>query len=74
EQTILGIYTAMYHWGAIIVSPGYTDPSLFTAGGNPYGTSVTVQNGKMVEDVLAAVKHQAKRTVDVAKWIVAGSN
>ncbi|MDT8977501.1 NAD(P)H:quinone oxidoreductase [Paenibacillus sp. chi10] len=74
EQTILGIYTAMYHWGAIIVSPGYTDPSLFTAGGNPYGTSVTVQNGKMVEDVQAAVKHQAKRTVDVAKWIVAGSN
>lgn len=74
EQTILGIYTTMYHWGAIVVSPGYTDASLFKAGGNPYGTSVTVQNGKMVEDVQAAVKYQAKRTVNVAKWIVAGNS
>lgn len=72
EQTILEIYTAMYHWGAIVVSPGYTDASLFKAGGNPYGTSVTVHNGEMVEDVQAAVKHQAKRTVTVAEWIVAG--
>ena len=38
----------------------------FGAGGNPYGTSVTVgQDGKMIEDVQAAVKHQAKRTVTV---------
>lgn len=74
EQTILEIYTAMYHWGAIVVSPGYTDPSLFKAGGNPYGTSVTVQNGEMIEDVQAAVKYQSKRTVNVAKWIVAGNS
>jgi NAD(P)H dehydrogenase (quinone) len=38
--------------------------------GNPYGTSVTVnQEGKMIEDVEAAVKHQAKRTVTVAEWV-----
>lgn len=37
---------------------------------NPYGTSVTVdQNGKMIEDVQADVKHQAKRTVTVAQWV-----
>ncbi|SFD50118.1 NAD(P)H dehydrogenase (quinone) [Paenibacillus catalpae] len=72
EQTTLGIYTIMYHWGAIVVAPGYTDTSLFAAGGNPYGTSVTVQDGKMVEDVQSAVKHQAKRTVSVAEWIKAG--
>ncbi|SET53422.1 NAD(P)H dehydrogenase (quinone) [Oceanobacillus limi] len=70
EATILSLYTSMMHWGAIIVPPGYTDPVLFGAGGNPYGTSVTQsQDGKMVEDVEAAVKHQAKRTVDVASRV-----
>lgn len=70
EATILSLYTTMYHWGAIVVTPGYTDPVIFGAGGNPYGTSVTVdQNGKMIEDVQAAVKHQAKRTVTVAEWV-----
>ena len=60
----------MYHWGAIVATPGYTDPVTFGAGGNPYGTSVTVgQDGKMIEDVQVAVKHQAKRTVTVAEWV-----
>lgn len=67
EATILSLYTTMYHWGAIVAAPGYTDPVTFAAGGNPYGTSVTVgQDGKMVEDVQDAVKYQAKRTVSVA--------
>jgi NAD(P)H dehydrogenase (quinone) len=70
EATILSLYKTMYHWGAIVAAPGFTDPVTFAAGGNPYGTSVTVnQEGKMVEDVQAAVKHQAKRTVTVAEWI-----
>lgn len=70
EATILSLYTTMYHWGAIVAAPGFTDQSIFAAGGNPYGTSVSVdQNGKMVEDVQAAVKHQAKRTVTVAEWV-----
>jgi NAD(P)H dehydrogenase (quinone) len=70
EATLLSLYTSMMHWGAIIAAPGYTDPVLFGAGGNPYGTSVTVgQDGKMIDDVQAAVKHQAKRTVTVAEWV-----
>lgn len=70
EATILSLYTTMYHWGAIVASPGYTDPVTFASGGNPYGTSVTVnQDGKMIEDVEAAVKHQAKRTVTIAEWV-----
>lgn len=74
EATILSLYTTMYHWGAIVATPGYTDPVIFGAGGNPYGTSVTVsQDGKMIEDVEAAVKHQAKRTVTVAKWVKKGN-
>jgi NAD(P)H dehydrogenase (quinone) len=73
EQTILALYTTMMHWGAIIAAPGYTDGSTFAAGGNPYGTSVTVdQEGNMIEDVEAAVKHQAKRTVEVAQWVKNG--
>lgn len=73
EATILSLYTSMYHWGAIVVAPGYTDPVLFGAGGNPYGTSVTVgQDGKMIENVEAAVKHQAKRTLSVAQMIKNG--
>ncbi|WHY01383.1 NAD(P)H:quinone oxidoreductase [Neobacillus sp. DY30] len=70
EATLLSLYTSMMHWGAIIAAPGYTDPVTFGAGGNPYGTSVTVgQDGKMIDDVQAAVKHQAKRTVTVAEWV-----
>ena len=73
EATIKAIYTTMMHWGAIIVPPGYTDNSIFAAGGNPYGTSVTVgEEGNMVENVKEAVKHQAKRTVEVAAWIKKG--
>ena len=70
EATILSLYTTMHHWGALIASPGYTDPVLFTTGGNPYGTSVTVdQDGKMQENVEPAVMHQVKRTIDIAKKI-----
>lgn len=74
EATILSLYTAMMHWGAIIAAPGYSDESIFAAGGNPYGTSVTVgQDGEIVEDAENAVKHQAKRTVTVAQWVKSGN-
>jgi len=70
EATILSLYTSMMHWGAIIAPVGYTDDSVFAAGGNPYGTSVTVDGeGNMAEDVEAAVKHQAKRTIDIASKV-----
>ncbi|UOQ86426.1 NAD(P)H:quinone oxidoreductase [Gracilibacillus salinarum] len=70
EATLLNFYTSMMHWGAIIVPPGYTDQSAFTSGGNPYGNSVThTPDGDFVEDVEDAVKHQAKRVVEVATKI-----
>ncbi|MYL46173.1 NAD(P)H:quinone oxidoreductase [Virgibacillus halodenitrificans] len=75
EATILSLYTSMMHWGAIIVPPGYTDDVVYPAGGNPYGTSVTQgKDGKMVETVEAAVKHQTKRTIDIAKLIKSTSD
>ena len=73
EGTVKSLYTSMMHWGAIIVSPGYTDESIFKAGGNPYGTTVTQgKDGKMIEDVKDAVFHQAKRTIEIAKWLKKG--
>ena len=74
ESTILSLYTTMYHWGAIVVAPGYTDPVLYAAGGNPYGTSVSVdqKTGKMKEDVKAAVFHQTKRTLEIGGWVKKG--
>nr|WP_300002780.1 NAD(P)H:quinone oxidoreductase [Tissierella sp.] len=72
EQTIQAIYTTMMHWGAIIVPAGYTDDSIYAAGGNPYGASVTAGRDGMVEDVEAAVKHQAQRTVKIAGLLKLG--
>ncbi|WP_216827726.1 NAD(P)H:quinone oxidoreductase [Alkalihalobacterium elongatum] len=74
EATILSLYTSMFHWGAIVAAPGYTDPVLFTTGGNPYGASVTVdQDGNMKEDVQPAVQHQVKRTLEIARLVKQGN-
>lgn len=71
EATILSLYRTMYHWGAIVAAPGYTDLSTFSSGGNPYGTTVTVDTeGEIQEDKAAvrqAVHHQAKRTTHIAE-------
>lgn len=74
EASILSLYTSLMHWGAIIAAPGYSDPVLFTTGGNPYGASATVDGeGNIVNDVKPAVEVQAKRTVDIAARIKAGN-
>ncbi|HEX7063766.1 MAG TPA: NAD(P)H:quinone oxidoreductase [Bacillales bacterium] len=73
EQTIMALYTTMMHWGTIIATPAYTDDSIYAAGGNPYGTSVTIDGeGNWQQNVSDAVKHQAKRTVQVAEWVKNG--
>lgn len=74
EATLLSLYTTMMHWGAIIATPGYTDQSVFAAGGNPYGTSITAkEDGSINEESKAAIKHQVKRTVTVADWVKKGN-
>ncbi|MDX9918022.1 MAG: NAD(P)H:quinone oxidoreductase [Gudongella sp.] len=74
EGTVRSIYTSMMHWGAIIVPPGYSDVSIFSSGGNPYGTTAVVSptDGSITNDIEKAVKHQAKRTVMVAGWVKEG--
>jgi NAD(P)H dehydrogenase (quinone) len=71
ESTLLNFYTTMFHWGAIIAAPGYTDDAVFASGGNPYGTSVSVDGeGNMKEEVEGGVRHQVKRTIDVASKFI----
>ena len=56
ESTLLALYNSIYHFGGIIASPGYTDPVVFAAGGNPYGVSVaTGTKGDPPSD--AALQH-----------------
>ena len=68
ETTIVALNNTFYHWGAIIVGPGYADPIQFQSG-NPYGTSFTSNNGELDPDevTLNAAKFQAKRVVEVTK-------
>lgn len=69
EGTILSLYTTAMHWGAVVVAPGYTNPVLFEAGGNPYGYSST--NGAFGDKDKAAVAHQATRLVEFTRKITA---
>lgn len=69
ETTLLSLYTTAMHWGAILVPPGYTDPILFEAGGNPYGYSA--QAGEISETGKKAIRHQATRLVEMTKKLVA---
>ena len=71
ESTILGLYTTMMHWGAIIVPPGYTNEVLYKAGGNPYGVSVTAGGQGITDDVKAAIQWQARRLVEIAAKLAA---
>jgi NAD(P)H dehydrogenase (quinone) len=65
EATLLGLYTMLAHWSAVIVPPGYSDPALFAAGGNPYGVSHTA-SGPVSDATHAAVAVQARRLAKVA--------
>lgn len=73
ESTILALNNTFYHWGAIIVPPGYADPIQFAAG-NPYGASFTSQNGTVPpdENALASARFQGRRTVEIAARFLAG--
>ena len=66
ETTLQTLYITFMHWGAILVPPGYTDPAVFAAGGNPYGTSVTASGEPLGDESRAAIRHQTRRLVEVA--------
>lgn len=73
ETTLLALYNTFYHWGCIIVPPGYTDEVLFASGGNPYGISSNAAPGQQVPDtVLNSARYMGKRMVQVTQWILNG--
>lgn len=71
ESTILALGNTFYHWGGVIVPPGYTDPVQFETG-NPYGTSHVAGDGMPSETTLQAARHQARRVVDTTARLKAG--
>ena len=73
ETTIVALNNTFYHWGSIIVGPGYVDPIQFKAG-NPYGVSFTSNNSELSPDetALEAARFQGRRVVEVATRFLAG--
>ncbi|MEU4688035.1 NAD(P)H:quinone oxidoreductase [Actinoplanes sp. NPDC023714] len=73
ESTLLALYNTIYHFGGVVVAPGYTDPLKF-ADGNPYGVSHVTggSNDAPLTDVqLAALDHLATRIVTVGGKLAA---
>lgn len=71
ESTLLSLYTTFFHWGGIVVPPGYTDPIQFQSG-NPYGTSHVAGPGFPGDTQLDAARYQARRAVEIAGALTQG--
>ena len=71
ELTLLALGNTFYHWGGIIVPPGYSDPIQLQSG-NPYGTSHVAGDGLPGDVALEAARYQARRAVDTAASLKAG--
>lgn len=74
ETTLMSLYKTMFHWGAIVVPPGYTDEVIFASGGNPYGLSVKGGKENVTDDKRQSINHQVNRTIQFTQWIKAGLN
>jgi NAD(P)H dehydrogenase (quinone) len=79
ESTLLALNNTFYHWGSLIVPPGYTHAVLYAAGGNPYGTSYPSgsDDGSVSREALTAAHYQGYRLAQYADRLVAppaGSN
>ncbi|HEX2144069.1 MAG TPA: NAD(P)H:quinone oxidoreductase [Glycomyces sp.] len=71
ESTILALNITFYHWGAIIVGPGYTDPLQFDVEiGNPYGAGHIGAKGPVGEKNREAIAIQTRRVVDVTRRLL----
>ncbi|GAA3713497.1 NAD(P)H:quinone oxidoreductase [Nonomuraea antimicrobica] len=66
EATILSLGNVFYHWGSLIVPPGFTDPAVHAAGGNPYGTSMTGPAADGPDAAtLEAARYQGRRLAEI---------
>jgi NAD(P)H dehydrogenase (quinone) len=74
ESTLLALNNVFYHWGCLIVPPGYTHAVVGAAGGNPYGASYSAGAGDAVSaEALTAAHYQGHRLAQYAGRLVAGS-
>lgn len=71
ESTTLALYHTFCHWGSIIVPPGYVDPVVYPAGGNPYGVAHRSNGGAPPEETLAAARYQGERLADITRRLLA---
>ncbi|MFC4584891.1 NAD(P)H:quinone oxidoreductase [Sphaerisporangium corydalis] len=76
EATILSLGNVFYHWGSLIVPPGFTDPAVYAAGGNPYGTSfVTGPAGEGPDTAaLEAARYQGRRLAEITVRLQGGDH
>jgi NAD(P)H dehydrogenase (quinone) len=73
ESSILAMLNVAYHWGAIIMPLGYTDPSARDLG-NPYGTSwISRKNAEPNDIALAAAHHQGARLARITAAVSANA-
>jgi NAD(P)H dehydrogenase (quinone) len=72
ESTLLALYNTVFHWGGIVVTPGYIDQSAAQVVGNPYGTSHASAGGPPGPDVLEAARYQGRRLATIAQLIAGG--
>jgi len=76
ESTLLALNNIFYHWGSLIVPPGYTHQVQYEAGGNPYGTSYEsgLEGDLSVSvEALTAAHYQGFRLADYARRLVSGA-
>jgi NAD(P)H dehydrogenase (quinone) len=75
EATILSLANVFYHWGALIVPPGFTDPVVYAAGGNPYGASASGPPTADGPDAAAldAARYQGRRLAEITVRLLGGS-
>lgn len=70
EATVLALNNTFYHWGGIIVPPGYT-ADIQHQHGNPYGASHVAVDGQMPGDIpLLSAQHLGERVATVASHTV----
>jgi NAD(P)H dehydrogenase (quinone) len=71
ESTILAMNNVLYHWGAIVVPLGYSEPSIMETG-NPYGASwVSRSSAAPDEAALGAARVQGARLARITRAVVA---
>jgi NAD(P)H dehydrogenase (quinone) len=76
ESTLLAMLNPLMHLGMIIVSPGYADPIMFSAG-TPYGASSVsgpTADQMPTENDLTAAKYLGKRTTQRALMLKYGKD